>query len=121
MPQLPLVGNAAHELGQRERIALGVAIEKGQEFAPDFLMIQRGHEPALHLVAREARQLQLLIIRPVLKRRATLSGRDVFIAAPHGEADEKLLVTDVVQQVVQRVPRLLVRPLHLIEHDDQRR
>ena len=52
---------------------------------------------------------------------ATALGNAGQIFRAHRHADQQLFVTEIVAYVLRRIPGGTVGPLHVVEHDGQRR
>ena len=116
MPDRTLLDQRAQQLRDEERIAFRVTIEERQELAPDLLPVERRLQPLLHFVSRETRERQLA--RDVatfehLPVRRRIEGR----VGTMRQADHHPVGIELRQQMLQRIPRRRIGPLHLVEHD----
>src|ERR1041384_2557730 len=110
MPERALLHQRAHELREKERIALGVAIDEREKLAPDLLFMERGRQPLLHLVAREAVQENFRIEWIALETLPALGRVGEFALGATGEEDQDAFARQPADDVRQRLPRRVVRP-----------
>ena len=115
----PSSTNDAKQLSDEERIALGVPVEKRKKLAAHLLPVERRLEPLLHLIAREPGECELahdLVPGEHLAMRRAFRRRIRALRQTHHDP----VGIELRQQMLERIPRRAVRPLHLVEHDDER-
>jgi hypothetical protein len=59
VPDVTVLRDGPQHLREKERISLGVPIQKREQLPLDLLSVKRSLEPLFHLVAREIRDHQL--------------------------------------------------------------
>ena len=110
----------AQQVRDVQRIPLGVTIHVRQQVAPCLAVRHRALDPALHVVAREARHAQLVVMRARRQPRPPLQRVVGLIPGADGEHERDALALELRHEVLQRVPRRRVRPLHVVEQDEER-
>src|SRR5258708_4558160 len=120
MPESALFDQCADELREEEWIAFGMPIDEGEELTPDFLAMKRRRQPLLDFVAGQSSKCQLGIELVTLEDQAAFSSFGELPLVAAGEADKNALGIELSHDVLERIPRRAIRPLHLVEHEHQR-
>src|SRR5688572_21460053 len=94
-------------------------IEEYQQVAPDLLPVKGGLEPLLQLLAREPRQRELAESLVARQPPPTFERFAMHLVGANRQADEQVLGRKLADQELQHVPRRRVRPLNIVEYDDE--
>src|SRR5438093_1557125 len=81
---------------------------------------RRGREPLLELRSRGARERDLAA--PLVAREAATTVHDVLalVFGADREADEDVVLIELRDEVLERVPGRRVGPLHIVEDENER-
>jgi len=114
-----VVDEHAHQLRGEQRIALGVAMQVREKLTTR-LAAEHVRQPLPDFRFGQARKLDLVEALVPQQPVAALERLVAYVFCPHREADDHSLMLELPHDVLQHVPRRRVRPLHVVEQDDDR-
>ena len=115
------VDEVAQDLGDEERVALGLAVDRVGEELGRFLAADRLDEvlDARRASDRAARSVRRAA-RVATRRSCRRAGAAVEIDVSIGADDRDPLVAEVAREVLEHEQRRLVGPVQVVEHDHDR-
>ena len=118
-PDVAFVDECAQRLHHEQRIAFGLPVEIGEEFALDLLAVERGVDPAAQLVARQPRECLFVNASIVHQLAHAFVHFRCHILHPEREAEQHRFVLELRDDMFECIPAGGVGAVQIIEHNHE--
>jgi len=119
VPDRALVEERTQHLYDEQRVPARLPVEERQQLAPHVLPVERGLGPLLEPFARQAGEGDLPNERAAGQTLPPPERFPVRLLRPERQTDHHPLGVELGHEGLERVPGGSVRPLHVVEHDDE--